>query len=177
MLIGPERRNEIIAEMKNRNTPISGKSLAQKFQVSRQIIVQDIALIRAAGYDIISTNKGYLLNEPYEVSRIFKVAHTDEELEDELFSILDLGGKVVNVMINHKVYGHMEATLNINSRRKAETFLEDIRTGKSSPLKNITSNYHYHKVVADSEETLNLIEEMLKTKGFFVETVDTDRRE
>ncbi len=177
MLIGPERRNEIIAEIRNSKVPVSGKLLAQKFQVSRQIIVQDIALIRAAGYDVISTNRGYLLNEPDEVSRIFKVSHTDEELEDELFSIIDLGGKVVNVMINHKVYGHMEATLNINSRRKAMAFLEDLRTGKSSPLKNITSNYHYHKVVADSEETLNLIEEMLKTKGFFVEAVENDERE
>lgn len=177
MLTGAERRNEIIAQIRNSDVPVSGKSLAQMFHVSRQIIVQDIALIRAAGYEIISTNRGYLLNGPNEVSRVFKVAHTDEELETELFSIIDLGGKIANVMINHKVYGHMEATLNINSRRKAEEFLEGIRTGKSSPLKNITSNYHYHKVVADSEETLNLIEEMLKNKGFFISVSETDGRE
>ena len=73
-----------------------------------------------------------------------------------------------NVMVNHKVYGHLEAPLNITSRRKAAEFIEDIRSGKSSPLKNITSDYHYHVVEADSAETLDMIEEMLDQKGFLV---------
>ena len=77
-----------------------------------------------------------------------------------------------NVMVNHKVYGHMEADLNITSRRKAAEFIMDIRSGKSSPLKNITSDYHYHVVEADSEETLDLIEDMLREKGFLVEQSD-----
>ena len=136
--------------------------------MSRQVIVQDIALIRASGYDIISTNRGYIIQEPLVRERIFKVNHTDEQLEEELYSIIDLGGTVVNVMVNHRVYGHMEAELRINSRRKVEAFMEDIRSGKSSPLKNITSNYHYHKVAADSEETLDLIEEALRQKHFLV---------
>ena len=136
--------------------------------MSRQVIVQDIALIRASGYDIISTNRGYIIQEPLVRERVFKVNHTDEQLEEELYSIIDLGGTVVNVMVNHRVYGHMEAELRINSRRKVEAFMEDIRSGKSSPLKNITSNYHYHKVAADSEETLDLIEEALRQKHFLV---------
>ena len=136
--------------------------------MSRQVIVQDIALIRASGYDIISTNRGYIIQEPLVRERVFKVNHTDEQLEEELYSIIDLGGTVVNVMVNHRVYGHMEAELRINSRRKVEAFMEDIRSGKSSPLKNITSNYHYHKVAADSEETLDLIEDALRQKHFLV---------
>lgn len=168
MITGSERRNEIISRIQNSAAPISGTALAQAYEVSRQVIVQDIALIRASGHDIISTNRGYLLNEPHAASRIFKVHHTDEELENELCSIVDLGGKIVNVMVNHHVYGHIEAMLNINSRRKVMEFIEDIKTGKSSPLKNITSNYHYHKVEADSEETLDMIEDMLKCKGYLI---------
>lgn len=167
-MTGSERRERIIDRIKYSETPVSGKALAQEFEVSRQVIVQDIALIRAGGYDVLSTNRGYILNEPQSVSRVFKVNHTDEQVEEELCSIVDLGGSVVNVMVNHRVYGQMEAKLGINSRRKVTGFLEDIRNGKSSPLKNITSGYHYHKVEADSEETLNLIEEMLKNKGFLV---------
>ena len=91
--------------------------------------MQDIALIRAAGHEIISTNRGYLLNTPHSVNRIFKVNHTDEELEDELCTVVDLGGKVVNVMVNHRVYGHMEAEINITSRRKVMEFVE-ILAGK-----------------------------------------------
>lgn len=168
-MTGTQRREKIIAEIENSDTPVSGAALAKMCEVSRQVIVQDIALIRASGYDIISTNRGYILNTPHMVKRVFKVQHTDEQLEEELYSIVDLGGCVANVMVNHRVYGHMEATLEINSRRKAKAFLEDIRSGKSSPLKNITSNYHYHTITADSEEILDMIEEMLRAKNFLIE--------
>lgn len=167
-MTGTERRTKIVELIQNSEKPLSGTALAKQCDVSRQVIVQDIALIRASGYDIISTNRGYIIQEPLERERVFKVNHTDEQLEEELYSIIDLGGTVVNVMVNHRVYGHMEAELRINSRRKVEAFMEDIRSGKSSPLKNITSNYHYHKVVADSEETLDLIEEALRQKHFLV---------
>lgn len=167
-MTGTERRTKIVELIQNSEKPLSGTALAKQCDVSRQVIVQDIALIRASGYDIISTNRGYIIQEPLVRERVFKVNHTDEQLEKELYSIIDLGGTVVNVMVNHRVYGHMEAELRINSRRKVEAFMEDIRSGKSSPLKNITSNYHYHKVAADSEETLDLIEEALRQKHFLV---------
>lgn len=166
---GSDRREDIIAKMQKSAVPLSGSKLASFYKVSRQVIVQDIALIRAAGYDIISTNRGYLLSTVSSVSRVFKVQHTDEQLEEELCAIVDLGGMVKNVMINHRVYGHIEAELNISSRRKVAEFMEDIQSGKSSPLKNITSGYHYHKVIADKEETLDMIEDMLRKKGYLVE--------
>lgn len=169
MKTGQERREYIINKIKNSDKPVSGKLLAQECDVSRQVIVQDIALIRAAGYDLLSTNRGYILNQPQHVSRVFKVYHTDEQMEEELYAIVDLGGNVVNVMVNHRVYGQMEAKMGIDSRRKAKGFLEDINKGKSSPLNHITSGYHYHKIEADSEETLDLIESILKTKGFLIE--------
>lgn len=168
-MTGADRRNAIVEKIRQSTSPVPAKALAAAYDVSRQVIVQDIALIRASGHDILSTNRGYVLNEPSAVSRVFKVKHTDEQLEDELNSIVDLGGIVRNVMINHKVYGRMEADLNISSRRRAAEFIEEIRSGKSSPLKNITSGYHYHTVEADSEETLQLIEEMLRRKGYLVE--------
>ncbi|MGN0333728.1 MAG: transcription repressor NadR [Lachnospiraceae bacterium] len=169
-MTGTERREDIIRQIRSSSVPVSGKRLASFYEVSRQVIVQDVALIRAAGYDIISTNRGYILNEPVTVSRTFKVQHTDEQLEEELCAIVDLGGVIDNVIVNHRVYGKLEAPLRINSRRKIEEFMDDIRNGKSSPLKNITSNYHYHSVSADSEETLDLIENMLRRKKFLVES-------
>ncbi|MGI5968991.1 MAG: transcription repressor NadR [Lachnospiraceae bacterium] len=168
-MTGSERRAGIIRQIQKSSKPVSGSELAKSYNVSRQVIVQDIALIRAKGYDIISTNRGYILNIPRSVSRVFKVQHTDEELTDELYAIVDLGGCVENVMVNHKVYGHIEANLNISSRRKVYEFMNDIKSGKSSPLKNITSNYHYHTVSADSEETLDLIENELRQMGFLIE--------
>ena len=102
---------------------------------------------------LFRSNRGYILNAPHTITRVFKVSHTDAQTEDELYSIVDLGGTVVNVMVNHRVYGHMEAPLGISSRLKVKAFIDDIKNGKSSPLKNITSNYHYHTVEADSEKT------------------------
>ena len=168
-MTGSDRRQEIFKNIKESDRPVSGSKLAKYYDVSRQVIVQDIALLRASGYDIISTNRGYVLEGQTCAERVFKVRHTDEQLETELCTIVDLGGQVKNVMVNHKVYGHIEAELGITSRRKVKEFLADIESGKSTPLKNITSDYHYHTVTADSEETLGLIEEELRKLGFLVE--------
>ncbi len=169
-MTGSDRRELIVKEIHNSSSPISATKLAELFCVSRQVIVGDIALIRAAGYDIISTNRGYVINSPKILSRFIKVHHTDEQLEDELKTVVDMGGCVENVVVHHKIYGRLEAPLNINSRLKISEFMEGIKSGKSSPLKNITSNYHYHTVTADSEKTLDLIENALKEKGYFVDT-------
>lgn len=169
-MAGTERRDFIIEQIRNSIKPVAGKALADLCEVSRQVIVQDIALIRAAGYNIISTNRGYILNETKtKTSRIFKVKHADEQVEEELQGIVDLGGCIVNVSVNHRVYGRVEAPLNISSRKKVADFMDDIRSGKSSQLKNITSGYHYHKVEAENEETLDLIETMLREKGILIE--------
>lgn len=79
----------------------------------------------------------------------------------------------MNVMVNHRVYGHLEARLGINSRKKVMDFIEDIKLGKSSPLKNITSNYHYHTVEAEDQETLDGIEKMLREKSYLIERIQT----
>ena len=167
-MTGQERRDAMIEIIQNSEKPVSGTALAKQFAVSRQVIVQDIALIRAAGYEVLSTHRGYLLGQKNSVTRIFKVSHTDEEIADELNLIVDLGGKVLDVQINHKVYGRMKADLGIHSRKQVQDFIEEIRSGKSSPLKNITSNYHYHTVEADSEEVLDLIGEELNKRGYLV---------
>ena len=167
-MTGQERRDAMIEIIQNSEKPVSGTALAKQFAVSRQVIVQDIALIRAAGYEVLSTHRGYLLGQKNSVTRIFKVSHTDEEIADELNLIVDLGGKVLDVQINHKVYGRMKADLGIHSRTQVQDCREAIRSGKSSPLKNSTSNYHYHTVEADSEEVLDLIGKELNKRGYLV---------
>lgn len=167
-MTGQERRKEIARRIQYADDPVAARQLAAQFGVSRQVIVQDVALIRAWGYDIISTNRGYMLNVPKRADRVYKVHHTDEQLEEELCAIVDMGGCVENVMIRHRVYGQLEARLHIDSRRRVTEFLQDIRNGKSSPLKNITSNYHYHRITADNETVLDLIGQELEKHGFLV---------
>ena len=102
-MTGSERRQELLQLLSGTQTPISGTSLAKHFTVSRQVIVQDMALLRAQGHEVLSTNRGYLIQAPLRVSRIFKVFHTSEQIVDELCTIVDLGGTVEDVFVHHKV--------------------------------------------------------------------------
>ena len=165
---GDERRQQLLQMIQTAEKPISATAFAEKFGVSRQVIVQDVALIRAQGHDILSTNRGYKIELAAKYSRIFKVSHTDEQIEEELNAIVDLGASIDDVFVNHKIYGKIHADLNITSRREVSLFLQDLKSGKSAPLKNITSSYHYHTISADSEEILDLVENVLREKNFLI---------
>ena len=166
---GEERRGKIIQALKNSDKAVSATTLAKEFDVSRQVIVQDVALLRANGKNIFSTNRGYLIQEDEETTRVFKVQHEDDEVEKELTTIVDLGGTVEDVFVYHKVYGVLRAEMNIKSRMDIRNYMEEIRSGKSSLLKNVTSGYHYHLVEAASQERLDLIGEQLEKAGGIAE--------
>ena len=163
-----DRRKEIAAVLTSSETPVSGSALSEKFGVSRQIIVQDISLLKAAGYEILSTHHGYIVQSSPLKERVFKLRHTTDQTEDELTTIVDLGGTVVDVFVWHKVYGKVEAKMNIFSRMHVRQFLEGVRSGKSTELMNITGGYHYHTVTAESDEILDKIGKALDQKGFIV---------
>ena len=156
---GSERRNKIIQILSESSTPLSGKELSKRFDVSRQVIVQDMALLRAQDHEILSTSQGYLLAGGKKISRVFKVIHSDKEVEEELNLIVDYGGRVEDVFVYHKVYGIVRADLQIASRNDIREFLQDLQNGHSALLKKITSDYHYHTVRAPSEKLLDLIQE------------------
>ncbi len=164
-----ERRKAIVNLLLASQTPISGSELSEQFNVSRQIIVQDITVLKGIGYEILSTRNGYVMHKSPFVEKVFKLKHTTEQTEDELTTIVDLGGTVVDVFVWHKVYGRISATLNIFSRLQVKQFLEGVRTGKSTELMNITGGYHYHTVRADSEAVLNKIGCYLKEKNYLAE--------
>ena len=175
---GKERRKQILELIRQSFAPLSGAKLGQLTGVSRQVVVQDIALLRTEGHEIISTARGYILPaEEKCVSRKFKVYHTDERMEEELNTIVDLGGAVQDVMVNHRTYGKVSAELQIRSRRDVQNFLEQIRSGKSTPLLRITSGYHFHTVNAESEEIMDEIEEALRSKGFLADVLPYEKEE
>ncbi|MDE6550760.1 MAG: transcription repressor NadR [Clostridia bacterium] len=163
---GEERRAQLIKILSESDCPVSGTVLARKLQVTRQAIVQDVALLRANGEQIFSASRGYVLIGKNECERIFKTIHSDEDVEQELTLIIDLGGKVKDEFVYHKAYGVVKADMNIRSRKDIAEFLHNINTGKSKPLKNVTSGYHYHTVTADDVQTLNEIEKCLRDRGF-----------
>ena len=171
-LSGQERREQILKILNNSKAPVPGTDLAKQFDVSRQVVVQDIALLRANGVDVTATNRGYVIQDGKMVSRVFKVIHTNEQVEEELNLYVDYGAKVEDVFVYHKVYGVVKVEMNIKSRRDVRNYMEGISTGKSTTLMNLTSNYHYHTIVAEDEHTLDLIQKELQEKGFLAKLQD-----
>lgn len=168
------RRKEIINILSREDRAVPGNELALRLGVSRQVIVQDMALLKAGEACVVSTAKGYKLDRrkcPDNV-RIFKVQHTDNQTRDELNTIVDLGGTVVDVFVKHRVYGELRADLNIASRLDVELFLEEVKNGKSSLLKNVTAQYHYHTVEAKDSRRLDMIEQALQNKGYLAPLLD-----
>ena len=161
-----ERRKAIVNLLLSSTDAISGGKLSEEFGVSRQIIVQDITVLKGSGYDILSTHNGYIIQKSPLKERVFKVHHTTEQTEDELNTIVNLGGTVVDVFVWHKVYGKMVAPLNIFSPMHVKQFIEGVRSGKSTELMNITGGYHYHTVRADSDNILDQIEKALNDRGY-----------
>jgi transcriptional regulator of NAD metabolism len=169
---GETRRKNIIARLTEASAPVSASRLAEELGVSRQVIVQDVALLRASGSPVASLARGYVFEAPSRIQRVFKVRHTDEETEQELNLIVDAGGVVADVFVFHKHYGTIRAQMDIRSRYQVQQFMGNISSGKSSLLKNVTSGYHYHTVTADTEEMLDLIRDSLERHGFLAPLQD-----
>lgn len=167
---GNERRFEILALLEGATEPIAGSDIASRCGVSRQVIVHDIALLRSEGNDIVSTHSGYVLQRNGgPCRRLFKVYHDEDRVQEELFAIVDLGGTVEDVIVNHRAYGKLEAALGLANRREVRRYLDDLASSKSTLLSKVTSGYHFHHVSAESEEVLDEIGEELSRLGFIAE--------
>lgn len=168
---GNKRRENLIQILTNRTEPVSGSELSKILSVSRQIIVQDIALLRASDYNILSTTRGYLLyrSDYPRVKRIFKVKHTNEQIEDELCTIVDNGGKILDVLVIHEIYGEIATELIIRNRQDVYDFVKKVDEKKIVPLKELTDGVHLHTIEAESEAALDRIEMALKEKHYLYE--------
>ncbi|MCR5419543.1 MAG: transcription repressor NadR [Lachnospiraceae bacterium] len=161
-----ERHKALIDILKRSKQPVPGSSLAKETGVSRQIIIKDIERLKGSGYKILSTPKGYLLDNPNEVTKVFKVYHIPDDIEKELNMLVDLGAEVKDVFIYHHLYNEVHAPLNIHTRKDVADFCEQLKSGRSEPLSNITGGYHYHTIVTKDAATMELVEKALKDNGF-----------
>ncbi len=167
-----KRREQIIQMLEGEKKPLSGTEIARRLHVSRQIIVQDIALLRAGNRNILSTNKGYLLYQPEEHPRFRRtvyVEHGDERIEEELYTVVDCGGRMLDVVVEHEIYGQITVDLIITNRQDAAEFVRRLKGHETRGLNALTYGRHYHTIEADKEEYLDLMEEKLREKGFLIE--------
>ena len=164
-----ERRSEILSYLGNARQPVSAGHLSEKFGVSRQVIVQDIAILRAEGSVVLSTSRGYMLEASGRAERVFKCRHTLDELAGEGEIIISLGGRIENIFVNHRIYGKISAALNLKTMTDVEELHRSLVSGASKPLMSVTDGYHYHTISAASESALDEIEKRLREEGYLIE--------
>lgn len=161
-----DRRKEIINVLKASDKPISASALAKRFSISRQVIVSDIAILRAQDHNIESGNRGYTLKErkSFPYIGIISAKHGIDRLRDELNTIVDFGGTCIDVSITHSFYGEIKANLYISSRYEVERFIKNIASGDTI-LSEVSGGLHCHKIGCDSLEIFNLIKDELDKLG------------
>lgn len=166
------RRNAVRKAIELSDKPISASTLAKQFQVSRQIIVGDVALLRAQGITIIATPRGYVI-EALDCSdhliKTIAVCHTKEDLPEEIYTIVDLGGALIDVIVEHPLYGQLCGSLHIFSRYDADQFFKKLKEDKAKPLSDLTEGLHLHTIQCRDEESFQRILCALKEKGFLYE--------
>lgn len=169
-LTGKERRAYIVQLLKNEQNPITGQEIAQITGVSRQVIVTDVALLKASDEPIIATNRGYLYMNKKRTTDTYKriviCKHTPEETEAELNAIVDCGVTVENVIVEHPIYGELIGPLMVKSRYDVEQFTNAIKKKEASLLSVLTEGLHLHTLAADSMEKINAACERLEALGF-----------
>ncbi len=165
-----DRRNSIIETLKGANHPITGSELAELFEVSRQVIVQDIAIIRASGTHVIATSNGYMLQRETDKSKLIKTfvsKHSGfDRMEEELKIIVDYGGKIIDVIVEHPVYGEIVGALHLSTVEEVERFIEKVAETGARPLSILTEGDHIHTIEVPSEKVYRLIVQELSEKGF-----------
>ena len=167
-----KRRKELLILLKESSSAINGQQLADHFHVTRQIIVQDIAILRADGEEIISTNRGYIHSgskKSKQMQRLFKVKHSVNDIEEELAAIIDNGGRVKTVLVDHPVYGEIQTLLKMTCRRDIYDFMKQVEETEFRPLSEITDGVHYHLVEADTKQDLDEVERALRKLGFLID--------
>jgi len=167
-----ERRNKLLKILQKTKEPIIGSELAESFDVSRQVIVQDIALLRAGGKNILATSQGYILSENIGMEMVrTKIAcrHNDGDVEDELMTIINHGAKIIDVIVEHPLYGELNGLLMIKSAADVKNFMKKYKQEGATLLAALTDGVHLHTIEAINEEVIERLKGVLKQKGYLLD--------
>jgi uncharacterized protein len=172
-ILGEERRSFILQQLKDSSEPLTGSELAARTNVSRQVIVGDITLLKAKKEPIIATSQGYIYLKANtgtaRFERIIACKHSPEDTEKELNLLVDHGVLVKDVKIEHTVYGDLTASIMVSNRHEVKQFMENIKNSKASLLSELTGGIHLHTISASSTQVLDQAEQALKAEGYIIE--------
>ena len=170
LLNATQRRAAVVRVLEEAGGPVSAAALAKRFSVSRQIIVGDVALLRAAGMDISATPRGYVAGTAAGGGVFRQVAciHPPEGMEQELTAVVDAGGEVVDVVVEHPVYGQLTGALSVRSRYDVAQVLRQVAEHGAKPLADLTGGIHLHTIRCPDEAVMERVLTALNKAGFLL---------
>ena len=162
-----ERREQIYRQLTT--APVSATALAKQFAVSRQVVVGDIALLRAEGCSITATARGYII--PDEAALTYRIAtvHTAQQTREELYLMVDCGCTVQDVIVEHPVYGQLTAALQLSSRYDVDQFMIRMADNDARPLSLLTEGIHLHTVSCPTADAMRHMKAQLRAMGVLLE--------
>ncbi|OPJ54532.1 transcription repressor NadR [Clostridium oryzae] len=163
-----DRRDFILDIFLKDDTPQKGNKLAVELGVTRQVIVKDIAILRAEGNNIIATPEGYIIPKTVRktIKRMIAVNHSKDDIEEELKIIIKYGAIIEDVIVEHPVYGEIKGMLMIKSLKDLENFIKRFNSKNAEPISGLTGGIHIHTIDAENESVIDDIKEELRLKGF-----------
>lgn len=170
-LLGKERRKLILQWLQESETPITGSIIAKKTNVSRQVIVQDISLLKAKNQPIIATAQGYIYlgnQEQTGIKQVVACRHLPEATKGELLIMVDHGVTVVDVIVEHPIYGEITASLMLKNRQDVHQFINKVSETQASLLSELTDGVHLHTVKAETKKQIEDMCQSLKKAGFLL---------
>ncbi|MGL4571581.1 MAG: transcription repressor NadR [Clostridium sp.] len=163
------RREDILVKLIESSAPTKGTDFARIYNVTRQIIVKDIAILRAKGNKIIATPDGYIIaSDDNRVRTVVAVLHKSDRIKEELEIIIKYGGIIEDVVVEHPLYGEIKGILMIKNLNDLNNFINRYDNNEAKPLSALTNGVHIHTISADNDENMCLIKEELKEKGFII---------
>ncbi|WP_394219334.1 transcription repressor NadR [Halobacillus trueperi] len=167
-----ERREYILALLKQKGAPVTGSSLAEEMNVTRQVIVGDVSLLKAKNEPIVATSQGYMYmmdgKEELPYQRTIVCQHQGDDTEQELNILVDHGVHVQDVVVEHPIYGDLTARLRISNRRDVKKFIEKVNSTNASYLLELTDGIHTHTIAAESQEALDEAQMALEEVGILM---------
>ena len=168
-----ERRDNIIKLLLESNKPITGNIIAKKHSVTRQVIVKDIAILRAKGENIIATPDGYIINKnENRFKAIIAVIHSEKDMFDEMSIVINYGGTIEDVIVEHPLYGEIAAMLMIKNYNELNKFIQKYQDQSARLLSVLTNGLHIHTISAENEDNIKLIISELKKRNFIVSDLE-----
>jgi transcriptional regulator of NAD metabolism len=170
---GADRRRKLWERIQNHKGVIAGSELARQFGISRQSLVQDVAILRASGKEILSTPQGYrLATLPAALPKVHRAVlasqHAPERTEEELHILVDNGVKVLDVIVEHPLYGELRGALMLSSRADVADFMKRWRGTKTTLLSSLTRGVHLHTVEAAKQESIERAKAELHARGLLL---------